>query len=161
LSTVVSDYTAPLERFFRRRVPVRAEVDDLVQEVFLRLARQDNMEAIDNPQAYVFQIAANILRDRGRRNATRLAHEHEPFEEDIHSGNVLSPERELIARQNVTLLKAALFKLPQRTQEIFVLHKFEGMRYSEVAARLGISLSAVEKHMMKAMQALSRRLERS
>src|SRR5690606_30947717 len=124
----------------------------LVQEVFLRLARQDNIEAIDNPQAYVFQIAANILRDRGRRSVTRLTREHLPFEEDLHSGDLPSPEREAIARQNLALLKAVLLKLPQRTQEIFVLHKFEGMRYSEVASRLGISLSAIEKHMMKAMK---------
>jgi RNA polymerase sigma-70 factor (ECF subfamily) len=159
LSTVVSDYTAPLERFFRRRVSVRAEVDDLVQEVFLRLARQDGTETIDNPQAYVFQVAANILRDRGRRRLTHSADEHQSFEDELHGADALSPERVLAARQSVARLKVALLKLPLRTQQVFVLHRFEGLRYGEIANRLGVSLSAVEKHMMKAMKYITRRLE--
>ncbi len=159
LSTVVSDYTAPLERFFRRRVSVRAEVDDLVQEVFLRLARQDSIEAIDNPQAYVFQVAANILRDQGRRRRTHSADVHESFEDAVHGSQTISPERVVMARQSMGQLKAALLKLPLRTQEVFVLHRFEGLRYSEIANRLGVSLSAVEKHMMKAMKHITRRLE--
>lgn len=159
LSSVVAEYTGPLERFFRRRVADPAEVDDLVQEVFLRLARQSNVAAIENPHAYVFQTAANILRDSGRWSLSRRRAEHEPFEEAIHGCEAISPERIASARQSVAALKAALAELPERTQTVFVLHRFEGLRYGEIAVTLGISVSAVEKHMMRAMSHIVRGME--
>ncbi|HEY8508984.1 MAG TPA: RNA polymerase sigma factor [Steroidobacteraceae bacterium] len=159
LSTAFGQYRAALHRFFRRRLSNPAEVEDCVQEVFLRLARHENIESIDNAHAYVFQTAANILRDRGRMTLTRRTRDHEPFEDAIHGSEHISPERVIIARQSVAVLKAALLRLPERTQAVFVLHRFEGLRYGEIARRLGLSMSAVEKHMMKAMRHIGKSLE--
>jgi RNA polymerase sigma-70 factor (ECF subfamily) len=64
----------------------------------------------------------------------------------------ISPERVLQGRQAVTALRTALEELPQRTRAIFLLHRFEGLKYKEIARRLGISSSSVEKHMMAAIK---------
>lgn len=59
-------YRQPLTAYFQRRVRSRNEAEDLTQEVFLRLVRRLDVEAIDNPEAFVFQSAVNLLRDRSQ-----------------------------------------------------------------------------------------------
>ena len=61
----------------------------------------------------------------------------------------------MAGRQRLALLTRALSDLPDKTSAIFRLHKFEGLSYAEVAARLGISRSSVEKHMMDALRHLA------
>ncbi len=143
-------YKAPLERFFIKRVHNPTDVDDLVQEVFCRLAARVGKD-IDNPEGYLFQMAANILRDRARRDMVRHVSDHETFEEENHGKEALSPERVMAGRQRIDALKMALKELPERTRAIFLLHRFEELQYVEIARRLGISKSSVEKHMMKAI----------
>src|SRR5690606_23801674 len=99
------------------------------------------------------------LRDRGRKTLTHRSRDHEPFEDAVHGFESISPERVISARQSVAVLKAALLRLAARTQAVFVLHRFEGLRYEEIAKRLGLSMSAVEKHMMKAMKHIGKSLE--
>lgn len=153
-------YRSPLTSFFRKRIADRSDVDDLVQEVFVRLARRGDLSRIQQIEGYLFQTAASILRDRVRRRAVRRYDVHEPFDERAHAGEFFSPERVLQGRQEVAEVVAALHELPERTRAIFALHRFEELAYGEIARRLGISVSAVEKHMMKAIAHLSRRLGR-
>lgn len=159
LSSMVEAYSGPLERFFRRRVDGRSEVDDLVQEVFYHLARRRGSPAIDESQAYLFQIATNVLRDRHRRARTRRKADHLSFDEHLHGYEHISTERVVAGRQQLEALKAGLFELPERTRTVFVLQRLEGLRYHEVAEHLGLSISTIEKHMMHAIRHLARIVE--
>tara|TARA_R110002096_G_scaffold70943_2_gene169872 strand:- start:10338 stop:10805 length:468 start_codon:yes stop_codon:yes gene_type:complete len=150
-------YSTPLARFFRRRIHSQAEVDDLLQEVFYRLIRRQSDGNIENPQAYLFQIAANILRDRQRRAHTRQVYDHKTFDESQHAFEHISPERILQGKEQLSFLKAALMELPKKTQTIFILQRFEGMSYSEIATHQGFAVSTVEKHMMKAIKHITKR----
>lgn len=160
LEEVSRAYRAPLKRFFAKRVRAGQDPDDLVQEVFARLAARagEGAEEMHNPQAFLFQIASNLLRDQARREQTRrsatdaLRHADEGIFEEI------TPERVLQGREGVQALQRALNELPERTRSIFVLHRFEEFRYAEIAQRLGISTSLVEKHMMDAIRHLNFRL---
>ena len=71
LSRLARTYDRALGRFFERRVPSKADVPDLVQEVFLRLSRMDDPAAIEKPEHFLFVTAANVLKDRARREAVR------------------------------------------------------------------------------------------
>ncbi|WP_374471682.1 RNA polymerase sigma factor [Phenylobacterium sp.] len=144
-----------LARYFASRIPDGAEVDDLVQEVFARLAARDSEAPIAHLSAFVFQLAANVLADRGRRRFARHADAHVPFEPERHAEPDIDPHRILAARQDLEAATRALLQLPERTRTIFLLHRLEGRRAKEIAAQLGISVSAVEKHMMRALQHLS------
>lgn len=154
-------YEKPLRRFFIRRLGPHAEIDDLVQEVFYRIFALGKQDQLENPQAYIFQVAANLIRDRARRTLTKhelsrhLATENETRVEEI------SPERVLQGKQAVAVLRNALEELPQRTRAVFVLHRFEGFKYREIAKRLGISPSSVEKHMMAAIKHVLERMGQS
>ncbi len=152
LAPLVAQYERPLRAYFAKRAANPAEVDDLVQDVFLRLAASHDHAAIANPSAYIFQAAANLLRDRARRRATwqgaaaQLAHDPAAGIEE------LSPERVLTGRQEAQRLVAVLETLPERTRAIFLLHRFDGLKYRAIAERLGLSVSAVEKHMAAAIK---------
>lgn len=152
-------YAPALRNFFQRRMRAHSDVEDLVQEVFLRLARRDGLDDVDNVQGYVFQTAANILRDYLRRRVTRQAEHHEPLDDELVEEAAFSPERVLLSRQAVSELREALLDLPSRTREVFFLARIEGLPYAAIVSRLGISLSAVNKHMAKAMQFLMNRMK--
>jgi RNA polymerase sigma-70 factor (ECF subfamily) len=139
-----------LRRFFERRLKAGADPDDLVQEVFVRLARQGHAETIQHLDGYVFQVAANVLRDYLRRCAVR-AHElnHVQLADQELEGG-FSPERVLLGQEAVEHLIAALHQLPEKTQAIFALYHFESVPQVEIAQRLHMPLSTVEKHMARA-----------
>jgi len=144
-----------LARYFRKRVPDPSEVDDLVQEVFARIAARDSEEPIEHLGGFIFQIAANVLADRARRRFARKAEAHVPFDAERHGDQDFDPFRILAGKEALQAATQALLAMPHRTRTIFVLHRLEGRKTREIAQQLGISVSAVEKHMVKAMQHLS------
>src|SRR4051794_40147916 len=73
-------YRRPLVHFFEKRIRESYDVDDLVQEVFIRLARRSSFQDIEYVDGYVFQTAANVIRDRVRRQVVRHRNQHEPLE---------------------------------------------------------------------------------
>ena len=152
------EYRQPLVRFFTKRIGPDADVDDLVQEVFTRIYAQGGQDRLENPNAYIFQVAANLVRDRARRNSTRHEFSRSLAIDVADRVEELSPERVLQGRQKLKSLQGALAELPQRTRAVFLLHRFEGLKYKEIANRLGISTSAVEKHMMAAIRHVAERM---
>jgi RNA polymerase sigma factor (sigma-70 family) len=158
LEALARTYSPALRSFFRRRILEHADVDDLVQDVFLHMARRVDLDDIANLEGYVFQTAANVLRDRLRKRFSHLSNAHEPISEDQPEDAVFSPERVLSGREAISLLQQALLELPQRTRLVFFLCRIEEISNADAAARIGISLSAVNKHMAKAMDLLMKRM---
>jgi RNA polymerase sigma-70 factor (ECF subfamily) len=144
-----------LAQFFRRRILEHSEVEDLVQETFTRVVARDSTRPVENLSAYVFQTAASVLADRNRRRVVRHATDHVAFDASRHAEAELDASRILIGREDLQALVAALLSLPERTRAIFVLHRLDGRKYRDIGAQLGISVSAVEKHMLRAMEHLS------
>lgn len=144
-----------LARYFRVRISDPFEVDDLIQEVFARIVARDSTQPVGHLAGYVFQTAASVLADRRRRRATRRADLHVAFDPDRHADLDVDPHRVLCGKQELRAATAALLSLPERTRTVFILHRLEGRRHREVAAQLGISVSAVEKHMIKAIEHLA------
>lgn len=144
-----------LHRYFGRRVPDAADVEDLVQEVFARIVSRDSEQPVRHLAGYVYQTAASVLADRARRRQVRQADAHISFDTELHGDRDLDPERILGGKEDLRVATAALLSLPERTRTVFVLHRLEGLRCREVAVQLGISVSAVEKHMTRAIRHLS------
>lgn len=149
-------FERPLRAYFSKRVPPGTDVDDLVQEVFLRLARRDDLSDVRNIEGYIFQTAANLLRDEGRKVGFARHQNAVLFDETSHGHEVLSPERVLLAKDTLDCVMSAIERLPHKTRIVFVLRRFEGMRYGDIARRMGISVSAVEKHMLRAVARLDK-----
>jgi len=152
-------YRVPLIRYFGKRIREAYDVDDLVQEVFVRLVRQAALESVEQIDSYVFQTAANVICDRARRLSARHHREHEELSEGRLPRDDLTPERVLLGAEQLTRAIAALEELPDNTRRVFVLRRYEGMRHEEIAAHLRMSVSGVRFHMAKAKAHLARRLE--
>jgi RNA polymerase sigma-70 factor (ECF subfamily) len=150
LAALSQRHRASLQRYFERRLKVKSEIEDLIQEVFLRLARRSGFESILFLDGYLFEVAASVLHDSLRRRYARALDRHEEFRDD-HAPAEFSPERVLIARESVELVAKALDELPERVRVAFALHRFEGLKHPAIAARLGVSVSAVEKYVIKAL----------
>ncbi len=150
-----------LLRFLRRRTQRHEDATDLLQEVFLRLIRLVSFEALPaSPEAYLQQIANNLLRDRSRRQITRSEALHEPLDEQSIVDDKPGPADVLEARDLLRAYEGALVKLRPKTRAIFLLHRREGLTYAQIAVEAGLSVSGVEKHMMKAIAHIDRELGR-
>jgi RNA polymerase sigma factor (sigma-70 family) len=144
-------YYAPLLSFFRKRTRNAAEVPDLVQQVFLRLSQYRELGRIQNPDGFIFQTAANILKDYHRNTAVREQHAGRSDGAIPATDSDFSPERVLLGEQALERLVDALRQLPERTRDVFIFRCFDGLRNAEIAQLLGISIRAVEKHMVRAL----------
>lgn len=162
LARLSLELRAPLQRYFRRQGLDVDDAEDLTQETFARLLRSGDVDQVENPRAFVFSIATNLLRDKRRRDSARRLHRHDPLDEaTLTSADVLSPERRLIGKQDLDALREAIEKMPAKTRTVFLLHRFDGLRYREIGEVVGISMSAVEKHMMAALVALAKAMDHS
>lgn len=149
-----------VRKFFVRRVASRAEAEDLTQEVFARLlGRTDASEPVVNIEGYLFQIASNLLRSRARQDGRRRALDDDALDQDWTRGNEeFPPERILLGREACREVVTALEELPERVRIVFVLNRFEELSGFEIARRLNVSVSTVEKSMIRALAHLRERL---
>jgi len=148
-----------LTQFFRRRVRDDADVEDMVQDVFLRIAARDSTDPIHSLNGYLLKTAANVLADRSRRRSTSRAHLHVAFDPELHGEAELDPARILSDKEELQATLAALLSLPERTRSVFLLRRLEGYKVQEIASHLGLSLSAVEKHLVRAVRHLHAEME--
>jgi RNA polymerase sigma factor (sigma-70 family) len=148
-------YRPALLSFFQRRMPPGADREDLVQEVFLRLARRDDLAGVENIDGYLFHAAANVLTDWRRRQVTHRAAAHDGISDALEDVG-FSAERVLIGKETVRSLVAALGALPERTRAVFMLYHFQGLSHADIGRRLGIAIRTVEDHIARANRHLAK-----
>lgn len=155
---------ADLVRYFTLRLRSPTAAEDLVQEIYLRLASLESPAEVQSPAAYLYRLGSNLMLDRirgdrrsaARDNAWRSVHRDAVGSEDVDE----APDAFTVleARQRLQRVVTAVQELGPQTQRVFRLHKLEGLSHSETAERLGISRSAVEKHMIAVLRHLAARL---
>ena len=158
LEELSQKYRPALSRYFGKRAFQQADVEDLVQEVLVRLAVRGDGSNIEKPEAYLMRTATNVWRDFLRKKRTHAQDFHDEFLEERHPDAEIGPENVLAGEETVSVIIEALNELPSRTRQVFVLCRIEGLRHKRIANRLGISVSAIEKHMIKAIAHLAKHL---
>lgn len=156
---MVERYYQELLNFLSRQLRDREAAADLTQEAYARLAAsQASGGPIAEPRALLYRVARNLLIDRHRRQDVRRESPADdpgllaPLE-DMPAPAAFEPERALAASRNAQALLDTIAALPLRCREAFILHKFDGLSQAEVAARMGVSIKMVERHIMQAMKA--------
>jgi RNA polymerase sigma-70 factor (ECF subfamily) len=157
-------FRAPLLAYFSKRVQSRNEAEDLTQEVFVRLLHHPDRHNGQTVEAYVFTIAANLLRDRAKSVSGMVDRTSHNVDLLVEAGNNppsliedRDPERVLVGKETVEDVLDALAELGERTRDVFILARLEAMQHREIAEMYGISVSSVEKMIMKAMVHLGAR----
>lgn len=151
--SVFGRYDRDLTRYLLRRVGRPVDVDDLAQEVYLRLITRKENQPILKPLAYIYGVAAHVVADYQKARADERR--HLTIESDC--ADVCIEEREdqtsadilvaLIALQEV---EHALNELPRTQATVLLAHKGCGCSYVEVAEQLGLSIHTVEKYVTQA-----------
>jgi len=160
-ASLAQQYRPRLIRYFLRRLESREDAEDLTQETLVRMMRDPQALTVTNVEAYLLTVAGNLLRDRFRRDRSRHVGQHVPYDEEAEAwqAEVIGSERIYEDRERLRAFIKALDELPPRCQQVFLLQRYEGFTYSAIARQLGISASAVEKHMMRALMHFDTRLE--
>ena len=135
--------------------------EDIIQDLYVKLSALEVEPVVDNPSGYLFRMANNIYLNRLRALKSERSRDHawqSTSFENIGADAIAdepTPEARITGRQQIQKLKSAIDALPERTQAIFRLHKLEGLTQTQVAARLDISISSVEKHLATALKTLT------
>jgi RNA polymerase sigma factor (sigma-70 family) len=151
-------YRPALMAFFVRRIRNPAEAEDMTQEVLIKLMELSG-DTVASPSAYIFRIASNLVRDRHRRLQVRDAWRADVAHREEATADYIDPLRLLEGRETIGQVSRAIAELSQRSREILLLFRLERMRKREIADCFGISVSAVDKHLIKATALLTKRLE--
>lgn len=153
-------YYRELLNFLSRKVADRSVAADLTQEAYTRIyAAQASGMAVNDGRALLYQTARNLVIDHHRHASVREGVEMPSTDDgpDDAAGPVgLEPDKALASQQGVLALVAAIDQLPLRCREAFMLNRFEGLTYPQVALRMGISVKAVEQHIKHALDACER-----
>jgi RNA polymerase sigma factor (sigma-70 family) len=150
-SALHSKFSAPLKQFFRSYRLNAADVEDFTQEVFMRLVTPGGQTNLRRPEAFVFTLARNLVRDRARRMHTRAVAQSITLDDVDLSCERPTPDRWLELAQQLAQVERTLASLKPRTREAFLLHRVHGESYTAIAIYMDISVSMVEKHIMSAM----------
>jgi len=151
-----------LKRYFALRLGSPFTAEDVVQEIYLKIAAAPPDTQIDNPSAYLFRLGSNLMLDRFRSEKRSLSRDgawqkmHTASAGDETVSEDPSADNALAAKQELAHVLAALEEVSPKARRAFLLHKFNGLSHAETATALGISRSAVEKHVSAVLKHLLR-----
>ena len=143
-------FWAEILRRIRRRTHYGAEAEDLLHAAFLRLERYRAARPVDNPAAFLVHTAVNISIDQHRRERFVSPTPLEDYAQILADSSPLQDEV-LATRKRLQRARQGIAQMTPRTRQVFLMCRVEGMKHKDIAQRLGISQSAVEKHLAKAI----------
>lgn len=155
LEKLFIDHSQSLVRFVRRIVRSTEDAEDIAQHAYLRLQKLSDNTALDNPRAYLFQIANNLAVDQLRRGKLHSAYVSQQLGSegaDADGISCPSPERVLAARRRLRAIHDSMDSLPLKCRQAFLLHRARGLSYSQIAREMHISVSSVEKYILQALR---------
>jgi RNA polymerase sigma-70 factor (ECF subfamily) len=135
-----------LMRVLSNQLSDRAEVQDLAQEVYLRLLRVDKLDMVRNPRAYLYRVAVNVAGEWRLRARQRKPHTSQELDELV---SVEDLERTLEESQTGQAVRQALAELPPTWRRVLVLHCRDDMTYDQIATHLGITRRMVKRYIAK------------
>lgn len=138
-----------LRAWLRRRRLEGLDVDDVIQETYSRLMSADSVAHIQDAKSYAFQVAGSVVIDYLRRMKVISIRSVPELDQLETASQDPSPERQAIDRDELHRLAEMIANLPGKIRDVFVLRRVHGLSQAEVAKRLGLAESTVEKHMAK------------
>jgi RNA polymerase sigma factor (sigma-70 family) len=147
-----AEHRRALQAYFYRRIRIKSDAPDLAQEVYVRMLRVSDADAIRNPQLYLYTVASNLLKEHAlleRRQAGRMDIDAASVQQQL--GDLPALDGALNANQLEGRLRAAMEQLPARWRTAVILQYRYGLTYEQIADRLAVSPSMVKKYLGQAL----------
>lgn len=159
LKRIYGENVQALRAFLRVRLSSADEVEDLVQDTWMRLARMDDLQekisgAHGDARSYILSIAGNLIVDRARRNAVREIYARERRWDTRSEIAVETPESTLATAQELERAKEVILALSPKCRRAFILSRVRQMSYRQIAEEMGVSVKRVEKYISRALAAI-------
>jgi len=154
-------FYADILHFLRKRMGNANDAADMTQDVFAQWLGYRDRSQVEQPRAFLFQVARNLLNDHWRRQRVRHAAIDQQTRADEEAGldTNTDPLNHAQQQQRLEHLKSVLAELSPRRRESLMLHRFEGLTQAQIGERMGISVSMVEKHIAAALLHCKQRLD--
>ncbi len=144
-----------LQKFLNRFFSEQQDIEDVTQEAFLRayMAEQKKAGGIERPKAYLFRIAKNIALTRLTRKSRQITTYIADLSPSVVLESGATAEEEAVAEESLGLYCQAVASLSDKCRQVFLLRKVHGLTHKEIAARLSLSVSSVEKYLRQGVLA--------
>ncbi len=147
ISTVWLENNTFLKKFLRGFLNREQDIEDVVQETYLKAFTAEKEREIEQPKAFLFSIAKNLALNELNRKSRQMTGYIEECQSEISLGKTATTEHEIEAEQSLGKYCQAVASLPEKSRKVYLLRKVHGLKHKEIAEHLGISLSSVEKHL--------------
>jgi RNA polymerase sigma-70 factor (ECF subfamily) len=151
LLSQIFGHRAALQKYLRKFTSGAEDVEDLVQEAYVRVCAMPDGQEVDSPRALLFRIARNLAVDRARQRFTRATDDVADFEPLNVSSTEAEPDEQVDVSHRFESFCAAVDSLPPLCRRVFVLRKVYQLSHDEIAQVLGLSHSTIEKHVAKGL----------
>ena len=141
-----------LKRFLERFFYNTHDIEDILQDAFLQTWSIEKKQKIQSPKSYLFRVARNMAAKELKKKSRQINAFIEEVNPDELVCNETSTENEVDLNERLILFEKALATLPPRCRNVFVLRKVFGFSQKEIARRMNISVSTVEKHIINGIQ---------
>lgn len=141
-----------LKRFLERFFYNTHDIEDILQDAFLQTWSIEKKQKIQSPKSYLFRVARNMALKELKKKSRQINAYIEEVNPDELVCNETFTENEVDLNERLTLFEKALATLPPRCRNVFVLRKVFGFSQKEIARRMNISVSTVEKHIINGIQ---------
>jgi len=159
IQEVYEKYNAGLQRFLWSKLNSQEDIDDLTQDVYLRLIQHPGLEKLRPTPALLRKIASNLLKDRYRRQKVRESDAHYPIDDRQIASPLESPEQLCLSKEGVDIINKVFMALSEDCRHVFVLHRFKGLTYDEIVEATGLSIHKVRRHISHVLRNVRKELK--
>jgi len=136
-----------LKKFLTRYFSVQQDIEDVVQEAFLRAYQAEEKKIIEHPKAFLFRIVKNLALTELTKKSRQITTYIEDSDPSVVIDNEFSPEGEFESLQSLGIYCEAVANLPIKCRHVYLMRKVHGLSHKEIAHRMELSVSSIEKHL--------------
>src|SRR5262245_58849379 len=161
IERLFAEHRRALQTFFYRRIRTKSDAPDLAQEVYVRMLRVSDTDAIRNPEVYLYTVASNLVKEHAvldRRAVRDVTFDETRVQQRL--GELPTLDGQVDATQRVGRLRTVLAQLSPKCQAAVILQYRHGLSYQEIGERLNVSPHMVKKYLAQALAHCRRRMAR-
>lgn len=149
VSAAFLEHSAFLRKYLARYFSDRQDIEDVAQEAYLRAYVAEQRKDIEQPKAFLFRIAKNVALTKLTKKSKQITDYIEETGTSLVIDSGYSAEQAAEAEESLGLYCEAVASLPDKCRQVYLLRKVHGLAHKEIAERMSLSVSSVEKYLLR------------